>query len=285
MFQYLVSNKTIYDYINQQPMLENYLYEFWSLITDYVVPNIYPFRYYISTYGRVYDAKKNILIAISLGTNGYLRLSLALNQPYLKITKHPHRLVMLTFKPIYNSYLFEVNHKDGRKTNNFIGNLEWNTHSQNMQHAYNTGLLESRVSIGEENPNVKYTENQVRIVCECLQKNMKYKDISDILGVEHTESVSCFISDIKNRKTWTHISKDYIFLENRPNQIFTDELIHKICKYLEKGYSTKNIIYMIYIENSKSENLIEEEKEQYRRLINTIKSKNAHTRISKNYNL
>jgi hypothetical protein len=154
-----------------------------------------------------------------------------------------------------------------------------------MQHAYNTGLLESRVSIGEENPNVKYTENQVRIVCECLQKNMKYKDISDILGVEHTESVSCFISDIKNRKTWTHISKDYIFLENRPNQIFTDELIHKICKYLEKGYSTKNIIYMIYIENSKSENLIEEEKEQYRRLINTIKSKNAHTRISKNYNL
>lgn len=33
-----------------------------------------------------------------------------------------------------------MNHKDGNKRNNHISNLEWNTMSENITHAYRNGL-------------------------------------------------------------------------------------------------------------------------------------------------
>lgn len=51
-----------------------------------------------------------------------------------------HRLVALKFiTPVFG--MPYVNHKDGDKSNNDVSNLEWCTHSSNVQHAYDTGLL------------------------------------------------------------------------------------------------------------------------------------------------
>jgi hypothetical protein len=85
--------------------------------------------YKISNYGRI----KNYNGRIHVGSNhnsGYI---------IFKSIYLIHRLVAQVFIPNPDNKKC-VNHKDGNKKNNNINNLEWNTMSENSQHAHDTGL-------------------------------------------------------------------------------------------------------------------------------------------------
>lgn len=95
----------------------------------------YP-EYAVSEYGDVYG-KKNNLLKHDVTYDGYHRVTLYKNN---KPKHYPiHRLVAETFIPNPENKP-TVNHIDGDKSNNSVSNLEWSTHSENSQHAYDNGL-------------------------------------------------------------------------------------------------------------------------------------------------
>jgi hypothetical protein len=66
-----------------------------------------------------------------------------------------HRIVATHFIPNPENKR-TVNHKDGNKLNNAVDNLEWATYSENLCHAFRTGLKKSSFQLfGAENPKSK----------------------------------------------------------------------------------------------------------------------------------
>jgi HNH endonuclease len=73
-----------------------------------------------------------------IGTDGYP--SVHLHKDGETITCSIHRLLAVTFIPNPENKP-QVNHKDGNKLNYALSNLEWATPSENMQHAFDAGLV------------------------------------------------------------------------------------------------------------------------------------------------
>jgi len=101
-------------------------------------------RYRISPDGLVFDILLNKAINQQTNSDGYKVITLRLDCGKRK-TCRIHQLVAKAFienpqnKPT-------VNHIDGIKTNNMVGNLEWATRSEQVQHAWDTGLIKDLVA-------------------------------------------------------------------------------------------------------------------------------------------
>jgi len=95
----------------------------------------------IDVNGRVieYNEKKRIPIL----SKGYLKIGL--NVDLKRKCFFVHRLVAEAFIPNPDNKP-EINHKDGNKKNNNVSNLEWVTHSENLQHAVTTGLIDTKLT-------------------------------------------------------------------------------------------------------------------------------------------
>ena len=96
----------------------------------------------ITLHSRFYK-EKLLTISYNPGT-GYYFVSLRKNEHNKNYSLH--RLVAMTF--IANpDNLPEVNHKDGKKSNNCVDNLEWCTSKENIEHAIRSGLVKNQCKI------------------------------------------------------------------------------------------------------------------------------------------
>lgn len=213
--------------------IKQYPDEVFRLVTPDIIPGVYDY-YCITTYGRVWHRYLGKFIKPGINGAGYLYFMASTEYGPKPI--QIHRLVMITFNPIANPEMFEVNHEDGNKLNPYIGNLSWSSHKMNVDHAYRTGLQ----AIGENNVHSKLTNDQARIICELLQQGIyTNNEIANIIGYPCTENI---VSSIKQGQSWTSISDNYYF-DQRPGKLFDEELVRNLCAYFTvnpKGNLTVN---------------------------------------------
>ena len=98
-------------------------------------PLFYPYSdYSVSDSGKIFN-KKGAELKGWLNKQGYNRVSLC--KKGAKRDFYVHRLVALLFVSNKNTEeLIEVHHKNEIRNDNEACNLEWVTHSQNMDHVY-----------------------------------------------------------------------------------------------------------------------------------------------------
>lgn len=99
---------------------------------NFIQTTYLPNGYLINVLGQVKSPKGKILKP-ALSNSGYYCLNIK-NKGYFI-----HRAIAFAFIPLVEGKNF-VNHKNGIKTDLTISNMEWNTKSENNQHAYDTGL-------------------------------------------------------------------------------------------------------------------------------------------------
>lgn len=157
--------------------------------------------YFVTSEGNVFNTNyhstkqtQQLKYDLSGKSKCYKRVTLCKNS----ITKRfvIHRLVALAFIPNpFNKP--QVNHIDGNPSNNNMENLEWCTQSENMKHAFRTGLQTPNIT------NTKLTTEDIPLIFEMRKQGLTHKEISLNFDVNR----KC-IGDVLNKKTWTNTTKE-----------------------------------------------------------------------------
>lgn len=199
------------------------------------------FPYYISNTGLIKNSNTLKLRSPSKSLNGYLRIILYTKNK--KCAVSIHRLVAMAFlsndDPSRKIY---IDHINGDKTCNWVGNLEWVTPQENTLRAIKLGLTDphyrNQVS-GSKSGVSKYTEEQAHAACKLLEQGLSNKEISDQLNIS-TE----FVRSLK-RGVWKHITYQYNIPQPEKRQYYSDDFRNKIKKLIDDGLSDKEIAYMM----------------------------------------
>ena len=131
---------------------------------------------------------------------GYFRVVLSMEG--FKRTLSIHRLIAIAFIPNPKK-LSCINHKNGIKTDNSLGNLEWCSYSENTKHAFKTGLLTSGLKgkTGESHPTSKLKSKEVVIIKDLINAGQTLISIAKRFNISDKA-----ISDIKIGRTWRSIN-------------------------------------------------------------------------------
>lgn len=158
-------------------------------------------KYYISDHGRFKslkgyrDTKSSEYITLgSCQPNFY---------PTVMLRDHGRKLTVRIHRLVAEYFLVKragdqcVNHKDGNKKNNHYSNLEWVTYKQNVNHAFNSGLINI---LGEKQHMAKLTKEKVIEMRQLFNDGVTQTAIGLKFGVDRRQ-----VANVVYRKHWKHV--------------------------------------------------------------------------------
>lgn len=182
--------------------------------------------------GNLYSTRRGKQYVLQQSRCGYLRVASRVDGKVVII--YAHRAVLFAFVGMPDGDRNQCNHIDGNKLNNSLENLEWCSGSENQQHAIDTGLR--KIQYGVDTGSSKYTEETIVKLCNLIQEGYRNTDICKLLDVD-----SNLPSNVRNGRSWSHISKDYNFDVGVRGRLSV-ETVHYICKLLQLGWGVARIV-------------------------------------------
>ncbi|WP_366071320.1 HNH endonuclease signature motif containing protein [Nitrobacter sp.] len=133
------------------------------------------------------------------GQNGYLRIMF--KDGMIRRVVAAHRIIWMIANRRPIPERMEINHIDGKKSNNTPSNLELTTHQQNAQHSHTHLAPKKKDQRGEKNSAAAVTESQV-IEIRTIWANRSLSQREIAAKYKITQST---VSAIVARKSWAHL--------------------------------------------------------------------------------
>ena len=227
--------------LSEMDKLSKYIHDVyhpkWKPIIHYGIKTFYE----VSNVGNIRNTKTGLVLKPKQDRYGYLKFNMCVNKK--AINTLIHRLVAQAFIPNPDNKT-QVNHINGNKQCNWVGNLEWVTPKENIQHAIKTGLATRN---GEGNPNNKSTIEEIHNVCRLLELGKNPAEISRMTGIHPS-----VISSIKRGVLWKNISINY----NIPKPVNTTRdpaLKEAITELIFAGYTNREIVQSVGLPDTEFE--------------------------------